>query len=151
MATESPRLRAVFDTNAIIAALKSNHPDSPNVELIRRWQNGEFDLLYSLGLRSEYSEKFETRSVESQRSKQFLASLTERGILIDVPSVEVAPVITQDPDDDVILTCATKGKATHLVTYDPHFDSLGEIYRGVQILRPLYFLYLVRGDTPSRL
>ena len=60
---------------------------------------------------------------------------------------DIVPVIEADPEDDVILTCAVKGSATHIVTYDPHFDILGGSYRGIQILRPLNFLYLIRGDV----
>jgi predicted nucleic acid-binding protein len=37
-------LRAVLDTNVIIAALLSKNPGSPTVELLQRWGNGEFTL-----------------------------------------------------------------------------------------------------------
>ena len=39
-------------------------------------------------------------------------------------------------------------RATHLVTYDPHFDVLGGVYQGIPILDGLHFLYVVRGDRP---
>ena len=46
-----PRPRAVLDTNVIIAALKSKNPRSPTRELLTRWDNDEFDLLYAEDLR----------------------------------------------------------------------------------------------------
>lgn len=147
MATERARPRPVFDTNVIVAALKSRNPSSPNVELLQRWDNGEFDLLYSSHLHGEYEEKFAARNVDPQRSRQFLENLTRRGILVDVSPSEIVPVISSDPDDDLILACAVKGAATHIVTYDPHFDFLGGQYCGIEIVRPLNFLYLIRGDT----
>ncbi len=73
MATERPRLRAVFNTNVVVAALKSRSPQSPTAELLRRWEAGEFDLLYSAGLRAEYEEKFAARDVEPSRSQAFLS------------------------------------------------------------------------------
>ncbi len=50
--------RAVFDTNVIIAALKSKNPNSPTVELLQRWANDEFTLLYCDDLQAEYEENF---------------------------------------------------------------------------------------------
>lgn len=40
MAIERPRLRAVFNTNVVVAALKSRSPQSPTAELLRRWEDG---------------------------------------------------------------------------------------------------------------
>jgi predicted nucleic acid-binding protein len=45
--TESRRLRAVFDTNVFVAAHISKNPNSPMMELLKRWRRGEFELLYS--------------------------------------------------------------------------------------------------------
>lgn len=56
-------------------------------------------------------------------------------------------MIEKDPDDDLILACTEVGKATHLVTYDPHFEVLDEEYYGIQIVDALSFLYLIRGDV----
>lgn len=148
MATERPRLRAVFNTNVVVAALKSRSPQSPTAELLRRWEGGEFDLLYSADLRAEYEEKFAARAVDPLRSQAFLSQLEKSGILVEVPNVD--PVIQADPDDDIVLACAVAGGATHLVTYDPHFLPLGAEYRGVRILDGLHFLYLVRGDAPPQ-
>jgi len=60
------------------------------------------------------------------------------------------PVIPADPDDDLIIACAVVGKATHLVTYDPHYDILSGEYRGVKIVDGLHFLYRIRGDQEQR-
>ena len=61
---------------------------------------------------------------------------------------QVPDVIVADPDDNAILACAFIGHATHLVTYDPHFNVLGGVYQGIPILDGLHFLYVVRGDRP---
>ena len=148
MATDSTRLRAVFDTNVVIAALLSHNPQSPLIELVRRWRNEEFELLYCDDLRSEYHEKLIAKSVQPDRRRRFLDDLTSLGTRILLTSADLIPRIPDDPDDDVVIACAIAGGATHLVTYDPHLHALGEEYEGVRILNGLHFLYALRGDVP---
>lgn len=50
-------LRAVLDTNVLLAARLSSHPASPNLEVFDRWQRDEFRFLYSLDTLTEYAEK----------------------------------------------------------------------------------------------
>jgi uncharacterized protein len=145
LATERARLRAVFDTNVVVAALKTGNPHSPTAELLRRWEADEFDLLYSADIRTEYEEKFAARSIDRLRCEPFLRRLERHGLLVDVP--HVTPVIEADPDDDKVVACALTGGANYLVTYDPHFLSLGEEYQGIRIVDGLHFLYVVRGDA----
>ena len=40
-------LRSVLDTNVVLAAKLSAHPQSPNAEIITRWMAGEFIWLVS--------------------------------------------------------------------------------------------------------
>lgn len=144
--TDQPRFRAVFDTNVVIAALKSKNPNSPTVELLKRWRNDEFILLYADDLLLEYREKFITRNIDPALRIAFLASLNVLGERIKLAPEQIERIIADDPDDDVVVACALVGKATHLVSYDPHLLNLGKIYQGVAILDGLHFLYAVRGD-----
>ncbi len=141
--------RAVFDTNVIIAALKSKNPGSPTVELLQRWYRGEFTLLYCDDLRMEYREKFMARNIDLRKRTSFLANLRKQGEYVDLIPDQIQPLVPDDPDDDIVIACAIVGPATHLVTYDPHLLNLGETYQGIIILDGLHFLYAVRGDTPS--
>ena len=142
------RLRAVLDTNVIIAALKSRNPHSPTAELMADWEAGKFDLLYSDDLRAEYARKTVERAVDPARSTAFLKRLDQFGLCVQVG--DVIPVIKADPDDDKVLACAVSGGADYLATYDPHFLPLGESYQGVRIVDGLHFLYIVRGDMPPQ-
>ncbi len=143
------RLRAVFDTNIIIAALKSKNPNSPTIELLRLWQSGQFVLLYADKILNEYQEKLEAKRVDHATRITFLANLYALGEYIELESTQIQPVVVDDPDDDVFVACALVGQATHLVTYDAHLLNLGETYQGVFILDGLHFLYVVRGDAQS--
>jgi putative PIN family toxin of toxin-antitoxin system len=145
--TEQP-LRAVLDTNVIVAALKSKNPHSPTRELLERWENDEFELLYAADLRVEYAEKLAAKRVERSKAAVFLDRLARLGTLIPLRKADLVSRVPADPDDDVVLACAIVGQATHLVTYDPHLHALGEEYQGVRILDGLHFLYALRGDVP---
>ncbi|MCW5852856.1 MAG: putative toxin-antitoxin system toxin component, PIN family [Anaerolineae bacterium] len=144
--TNQLRLRAVFDTNVIIAALRSSNPTSPTAELLRRWEVGEFDLVYSNELKAEYERKFPDRRVEPGRAETFLRQLERSGIHVEPMIVEA--VVQADEKDNMVVACAISGDATHLVTYDADLHGLGEAYRGIRIVDGLHFLYHVRGDTP---
>lgn len=68
---------------------------------------------------------------------------------IVVPPEAVLPLLS-DPDDNLVLACAVVGQADYLVTYDPHFNTLGGAYQGVKIVKALTFLWAVRGDQPPK-
>lgn len=67
---------------------------------------------------------------------------------VEVPEEAVRPLVEQDPDDDHVVACAVVGNADCLVTYDPHFEVLGEVFEGIEIMKALPFLWKVRGDRP---
>jgi putative PIN family toxin of toxin-antitoxin system len=145
---EPAPVRAVLDTNVPIAAHLSRNPRSPTIELIDRWRAGEFVQLYSDDTLAELQEKFITRQIAPDVAVQYVADLLRLGEYVEVVPEDVRSIIVADPDDNLILACAIKGGATHIVTYDPHFDVLGETYQSIRILDGLHFLYVVRGDEP---
>ncbi len=150
METEAERrLRAVFDTNVFVAAYLSKNPNSPTAELLQRWLQGEFELLYSDDLLAEIDAKFSARGISDVHKENLLVELRDRATYIQVKHSDMQPVITVDPDDDFILACAVVGQADYLVSYDAHFDVLADEYRGVKITEALPFLWAVRGDEPS--
>jgi len=142
--TERKRVIAVLDTNVFVAAYLSRNPNSPTQEILGRWLNDEFDLLYSVDLQAEIAEKFAAKGVAQEATELLLAVLAIRGVRVEAPASTVVAVISADPDDDLVLACAVMGGATHLVTYDPHFDVLGGAYQGIQIVDGLGFLGVLR-------
>lgn len=140
------RLRAVLDTNVFLSAFLSRNPSSPTQEIIRRWQAGEFVLVVSDALVDELTEKLLANRIDPDQITEFLTLLSVLAEWVDVPEEIVPAVIASDPDDDPILACAVMGKVDYFVTYDAHFEPLGEAYEGVRITRALPFLWAVRGD-----
>jgi len=102
-------------------------------------------LLTCEQLAQEIAEKLGERGIDDAVIEHYIATLAQLAEWITVSSESVVPVLP-DPDDDVVLACAVLGRATHLVTYDPHFDILNGNYQEITILKALPFLWIVRGD-----
>ncbi|MEA3345138.1 MAG: PIN domain-containing protein [Chloroflexota bacterium] len=77
MATERRSLRAVLDTNVFVAAHLSKNPNSPTIELLRRWRREEVELLYSDDLLVEVDEKFSARGIIDEHKDSFLVELRD--------------------------------------------------------------------------
>ncbi|OQY54043.1 MAG: hypothetical protein B6245_21915 [Desulfobacteraceae bacterium 4572_88] len=55
------------------------------------------------------------------------------------------PRYPDDPDDIPFLLCAGNGEATHIITYDKHFEDLNNYY-DFKICKPLAFLFELRSE-----
>ena len=91
LTTEPSRLRVVLDTNVVFAGLFSRNPRSPTAEILRRWREGEFDLLYCEDLQAEYRDKLATPSINSIHRDRFLTRLTRLGIYVPLTSADIVP------------------------------------------------------------
>jgi len=143
---ESAHKRAVFDTNVFLAAHITRNPKSPTAELLQRWRNKKFDLLYCDALLNEIEEKLMEKSISQSIINRLITELQLFAIRIEIALTDVVPIIVDGPDDDIIIACALAGNATHIVTYDSHFNILGGIYNEIKIVDGLKFLYEVRKD-----
>jgi putative PIN family toxin of toxin-antitoxin system len=141
------RRRAVFDTNVFVSAALSKSLTSPTRELLARWEQDEFTLLTCEPLAAELIEKLLDHQIEPDLIARLVASLRLLAEWVTVPASSIIPMLV-DPDDDIVLACATLGKADFIVTYDPHFDLLGGRYGDIKIVKALPFLWQVRGDQP---
>jgi len=146
--TDVGPLRAVFDTNVIIAALLSRNPRSPLLELLARWRSREFALVFNEDLHAEYREKIIAKRIQTEKARQFMSELLLEGVRVILTPADIVSRVPADPDDDIVVACAVVGQATHLVTYDPHIHALGPTYQNIRILDGLHFLYALRGDLP---
>lgn len=148
MATKA-KLRAVFDTNVYVARMLSKSPDSPTIELFERLKNNEFILIYCKEILDEIIEKLVDKGIDAMKIAEFIAEVTSVAERIDIEDTDVLPLIPTDPDDNVVVACTIKGKATHLVIYDPDFAVLGGEYQSIKVLDGLHFLYTVRSKLSN--
>jgi predicted nucleic acid-binding protein len=132
-------LRAVLDTNVVLAADRASNPLSPNKEIVNRWANGEFIWLVTDDIAGEYAEKLLEIGNTPTEVEAFIT-----GLLLLADRVQIRffhfrhyPV---DSDDTIFLLCAINGAATHLVSYDQHLWDVGVFYDGFVTCRPTEFL-----------
>lgn len=138
-------LRAVLDTNVVLAAERSREPASPNREIMARWRRGEFTLLYSADIALEYAEMLEEHGIAEADLRRFLRVLGILGERIEIRFYHLRsyPV---DADDICFVLCALNGKATHIVTYDGHLLEFVQHDR-VKACEPLEFLRELRATV----
>lgn len=135
--------RVVLDTNIFVAAHTSRNPRSPNKELIQRWLEGQYNLLYSKVLLYEIVDKLKEKRISQALIIELVENFIHLAQRVEVPPETVRKVLA-DSDDDHLLACAVGGNADYLITYDKHFDVLGGSYQDIQILEPLPFLFVLR-------
>ena len=136
-------IRAVLDTTVAVAAGKSSSTSSPNREIIARWIRGEFILLISRDIAAEYALKLRERGVDESTIVSFLRQIALLAETVDIKAFHFRhyPI---DEDDIAFLLCATNGRATHLVSYDPHLLDLDIYYPDMDIIPPVPFLHALR-------
>lgn len=137
------KIRAVLDTNIFVSAALSKNVNSPTRETLERWKRGEFVLLICTPLAEEIIEKLLDHRVDEEKVGVLVETLANWAEWVEVPAEKIEALLS-DPDDNVIVACAVEGKANYLVTYDPHFDSLNDEYRGVKIVKAIPFLEALR-------
>jgi predicted nucleic acid-binding protein len=141
-------LRAVLDTNVVLAAKRSVHSQSPNAEVITRWTSGEFIWLVSDDVVTEYADKLLKKGIDCLKVERLVADLLQYGeeVPIRFYHFQHYPV---DADDVAFLLVALNGSASHLVTYDEHLKDVGVFYPEFITCEPLGFLSDLRATlTP---
>ena len=131
-------MRYVFDTNVIVAALRS--PGVASAELLRRVRRGDTTMLASVPLFVEY-EAVVTRlehlaaagaeRADAENMLDVLAGFAER---IDIHYLWRPRL--RDPNDDMVLEVAVNGRAASIVTFNRgDFGSIPGSF-GVDVVSP---------------
>jgi len=136
-------LRAVLDTNVVVAGLRS--PNGASHELLEQVRIGAWLLVLSNTLVGEYHEILH-RDAE-------LIGLTHREIddYVDglcVLAERFSPVtqwqpVANDPDDEAIIQLAREAQVLYLVTHNVR-DVSRVAQFGVRVVRPSEFLDILR-------
>src|SRR5436309_497816 len=136
-------MRAVLDTNVLVAGLRSRRGASH--ELLRSLRAGKWTLVLSNTVLGEYHEVLHREAVATGLSHadidaylDVLCALAEKRTL----STEWQPVAA-DPDDEPFVQLAREAKVSYLVTHNVR-DLTGAQQFGVQVVRPAEFLSALR-------
>jgi predicted nucleic acid-binding protein len=134
--------RVVADTNVIIASELTRNRQAPNKEFRKRWLNEEFLLLYSLDVQIEYIKKLNEKGIYRNKISELLSDISVLGEYIEIKYYHL-PHYPEDSKDISFILCAENGKATHLVSYDPHLLNLEGKF-SFKILKTIPFLQELR-------
>lgn len=133
-------IKVVADTNTIISGVLWH--GAPHTLLGIAYKN-EIQLLTCSALLQELTEVLQRDKFLPylSRSKMSVQEIVESYALMAqvIELGEIEPVITVDPDDDVVLACAIAGRAKIIVSGDNHLLSLKQ-YQQIQIMTTSEFL-----------
>jgi putative PIN family toxin of toxin-antitoxin system len=135
-----------MDTNVLYAALRSNAGAS--YEIIRRLRAGEWTLLLSNTVLTEYEEvlRRENAALDLEQAEigpllDDLSRLAERH-----PRLEPREPMLAEPDDEAFAQLAAATAADALITYNlAHYEPARR--HGIPIVTPREFLATLRSKT----
>lgn len=138
-------LRLVPDTSTLVAGTISLQGTA--AEIIAAWRDGRIAVVTCEEIITEYqvvlnrsSIRRRYRHIRSGTIAASVATLREYGRLVTV--TQVPQVVVRDPDDNVILACATAGDADYVVSRDRDLLDL-VAYRGISIVSERTFLSIL--------
>lgn len=134
-------IRVVLDTSILISALgwKKGNPR----KIFEGCLSGEYQLIESMDLIKEFLEVFQRDKfsfIAGEDKQEFITNLLKICYLVD-PKIKIE-IIHDDPDDNIVLECASKGKASYIISGDLHLLKLKE-FKGIKIVKPNEFLNIV--------
>ena len=130
-------MRAVFDTNVLVAAFAAN---GLCAKILRRANKREFTLIVCPIILEELKRALEKKlGTTVEEIESAIVLLNEISTLAGktAPNLKL-PHLVRDPDDDLILACAVAAEADVLVTGDKDLLAIGEHGR-TKILGPRSF------------
>ena len=134
-------LRVVLDANVFVSA--AIHPDGPPGRIIEQFlRTDAFTLVLSDAIVNETLRALAYPKVRRclRRGLDPALWMEDLVLLADlVPDTNLVPAVSTDPDDNKYLGAALAGRASFVVTGDPHLSTVGE-YEGVRIVTPRAFL-----------
>ncbi len=136
-------MRAVMDTNVLVAALRSRQGAS--FEIFRRLRIGEWTAVLSNHLLFEYEEILKRQSLllglSFEDVDELLNAICARGEQ-SLLSHSWKPILS-DPDDEPLVQLAIESDAFRIVSHNVR-HLLPAVQLGVELLRPREFLDKLR-------
>jgi|SRR6185436_11407211 len=133
-------MRVAVDVNVLISTIIK--PENRIGMIVVRMRNGDYTLLYSIGLINEFTEVvtrdriWKKHQLTEETVYAFVGSILKYG---ERMSVVTLVDICRDPDDNLLLALALDGRADYIVSGDK--DLLDMVsFREIPIVKPAEFL-----------
>ncbi len=145
--------RVTPDVQALVQAAISSK--GPAGALIASWEREETTLITCEEIILEYENVLRRRHIigrfahiSNETIAASAAALREDSLFVTLR--DVPRVVTEDPDDDVVLACAVAGNAEYIVSRDRHLLRL-DTYQGIPIISTEAFARILRGQVSEPL
>jgi uncharacterized protein len=128
-------LKVVMDTNVFVSGVFFS---GPPYEILKAWQEGEFELVVSQEILDEYRRVGEILSEERPQVdlNPILTFVIEHARVYQ--PVALNEPICEDPDDDKFFACALASGSKVIVSGDKHLLKVSG-YEGIEVLKPRDF------------
>lgn len=128
-------MRIVLDTNVLVSAFLNKH-GIPNL-IVSAWEGGTYRLVTSEEQLSELDRVLHYDKLSKRISPEEASELIAR-MRISGHLAENLPVVnySKDPDDNLLIATAIKGKADMLVTGDQNHPLHLGVVEGIPIVSP---------------
>ena len=144
-------IRVVLDANVLVSALL-NFKNAPSADIYYAIKANQLILVTSKAILAEVQEVLgrDRLAVKYQLSprKQVTLVAQIQNIAYVVKVRMALSAVAADPDDNKVLACAMKGKATYVVTGDPHLLDLHAFHQ-IKIVSPRAFLAVLKAASES--
>ena len=134
-------MRAVVDTNVIMSAVFFG---GVPFDVLNAWHSGEFELVVSKAVMSEYREIAERMKARfpSVDPEMWLLYIEDHATMIYAEPLAVQ--VCEDVDDDVFLACAAASNAKVVCSGDRHLLACSG-WNGIDVLTPRLFYNLLKS------
>jgi putative PIN family toxin of toxin-antitoxin system len=129
-------LKVVMDTNVFVSGVFFS---GPPYQILKAWQEGEFELVVSQEILDEYRRVGEILSEERPQVdlNPILTFVIEHARVYQ--PVALNEPICEDPDDDKFFACALASGSKVIVSGDKHLLKVSG-YQGIEVLKPREFV-----------
>lgn len=142
-------MKAVLDCNVVVSGLI--RADRPPAKVLHALIQGDFDPVLSPLILQEYRRVLRDPKVRRyiplspDGIEALLAGLALAAFWVEDQSVQ-APIVIEDPSDDIYLLAASDAGADYVVSGDRHLLALRR-HEDIPIVTPRDFLQILRGAS----
>ena len=128
-------MRAVLDTNVVMSAVFFG---GVPLDVLNAWHRGEFELVVSEAVMSEYREIAERMKVKfpSVNPEAWLSYIESHATMVSAEPLDSQ--VCEDADDDVFLACAVAASAKIVCSGDRHLLAC-DGWNDIEVLTPRMF------------
>lgn len=136
-------IRAVIDTNVLVAALRSS--SGASFQILLAADHGDFEVALSVPLLAEYDDVSARPDIGITISQSAISAIIGRiaQIAHKQPIYYLWRPVLPDPKDDMVLELGIAAGVSHIVTFNrKDFRPVSQF--GISIVTPSDFLKLIR-------